>query len=137
MYTPNHAMISLIPPHGTQIIGNVDGSYMFLFDRSLKGKVAQFLEELVEQVDAISMIVPAASSGTTPPAVKGTVLKGDVVFPMIPTSPPAKLDETVHVDAEVVEHMEAANKRGLHKDTEPAPPPEPSNVENVVPELMP
>lgn len=126
MYTSNHAMIPIVPPHGTQIIGSVDGSYMFIFDRSIRQNVCTFLEGVLDAARAVTEKAPIASSGTTPLVVKGSVLKGDMIFPMLPIAAPAKLDETVHVDLDVAAAMKEANNRGFHKDTEPAPPPEPS-----------
>lgn len=88
MYTPNHAMIPITPPHGTQIVGTVDGTHMFIFDRSIRERVCTFLEGLLEQARAVTE--KAASVGTTPAEVtQGKVIVGDVVFPMVPTAPPA------------------------------------------------
>lgn len=135
MYTPNHAMLSVVPPTGSQLIGNVDGNYMFIFDRSLRQVVCTMLENLLDEARAVSEKPPVASSETAPQVFQGHVIKGDVIFPMVPTVAIEKLSETVYVDAETVEHMEAANKRGLHKDTEPAPPPEPTEPHNDAPTL--
>lgn len=125
MYTPNHAMLQIKPPHGTQLIGHVDGSYMFIFDRSLKLDVVGWLTALTLEANDVSPVTSVvSSSGTSTAPVQGKVLKGDVTFEFATT----KLDETVHIDAEVAESMAAANKRGQHSDTEKPPPPtEPNN----------
>lgn len=180
MYTPNHAMIPITPPFGTQMVGTVDGKFMFIFDRSIRESVCTFLEELLKEAQAVTEKAPSA--GTTAAEVtQGKVIAGDVVFPMVPTAPsvvettatdvpfvggtletnlitgeqilhtdfvsayPAeltKLDKTVHVDANVVEHMEAANKRGQRtevpeletsRDTDMTPPPPPTEPQNNTP----
>ena len=100
MYKPNHVMLSLVPPHGTQLVGTVDGSYMFIFDRSLKEQVLLWLEGITAQAQAQSSSAPVvSSSGTSAAPVQGKVLKGDVTFEFAATPPKAaeKLDETVHV----------------------------------------
>jgi len=128
MYTPNHKMISIVPPHGTQLIAAVDGTYMFIFDRSLKAKVVDWLFGLTSEAEGTEETSPAlVTSSETNTVPKGKVIKGDAIFEF--AAPPAKLDETVHVDADVAEAMAEANKRGLHHgDTERPPPTEPNNA---------
>lgn len=94
MYTPNHIMLSLVPPNGTQLVGTVDGSYMFIFDRSLKNQVYDWFTELASKADGtLPLEAMVSSSETSAAPVQGKVLKGDVTFEFAAE----KLDETVHV----------------------------------------
>jgi hypothetical protein len=124
-----HSMLTLTPPHGTQIVQSHDGSFMIIFAKTDRDMIVGVIKGWLKEVEGLPAVAGKVQLvSVTPnaaPVRKGEVIKGDAEFPMVPTE---KLDETTHVDIDVAEHMQAANKRGQHDgDTERPPPTEPHN----------
>jgi hypothetical protein len=101
-----HGMLVIQPPHGTQFLGNADGSYMLIYARSEKESIKKFLDSLIKQLDNLPQpIIPSAA--ISEPAKTGTVIKGDVSFQMVPNKP---IDESSNKPPTIAEEM-----RELHK----------------------
>lgn len=107
----SHALIYMHPPHGTQIITQINGSIMLKFEYKKKLEMIEMLTKTFQDIEALREVpgLPGQKPTIATPVAKVVPDTGFIPMTMTTTSNPIP-------DLEVAKHMEEANKRGHNPD---------------------